>query len=162
MKTVYLTWESPAWLFKERNKEFFQNIVAIVFFLLVILFFAREIPLIFAVVSVSFLLYVFSTVRPGNVVHAITNLGIETAGKMYQWNELKEFWFEQQWGKEVVIVTTEQNHRVMMIVEGLSKDDIKEVMMRFLSMREVPERTFSDKAASWISRKIPLETTKNQ
>src|SRR5476651_2211472 len=100
-KTVYLSWKSPSRLFKKRDKEFFRNIAAIVFLLLVILFFAKEFPLILAVISVSFLIYVFSTVPPEEVSHTISNLGIESAGHFYRWEDLDEFWFDEQWGQKI-------------------------------------------------------------
>ena len=85
---ILLLWSSPARLFKKRDKEYFTNIGAIVFLLVVILVFAREFVLIAAVLSIVFLVYVLSTVPPENVEHKITNLGIESAGHYYRWEEL--------------------------------------------------------------------------
>ena len=51
---VYVTWSSPSRLFKKRDKEFFVNILAIVFLLSVILVFVREFVLIATVLSIVF------------------------------------------------------------------------------------------------------------
>src|SRR4030067_3006442 len=82
---VYLRWTSPSRLFKPRNREFFTNIGAIVFLLMVILVFAREFALIAAVLGVVFFIYVTSTVPPEDVEHRLTNLGLDSAGHFYRW-----------------------------------------------------------------------------
>jgi len=157
--TVYLSWKSPSRLFKKRDKEFFRNIAAIVFLLLVILFFAREFPLILAVISITFLIYVFATVPPEDILHKITNLGIETGERFYPWETLKEFWFEKQWDKEMVVIVPLVGPRIMMILDGVSNESVEEIMKRFLPMQEEPRKSFVDNAASWLSKKVPLEKT---
>src|SRR3989304_8523880 len=97
-KEVFLTWVSPSRLFKRRDREYFTNIGAIVFLLVIILIFAREFVLIAAVLSIVFLVYVLSTVPPEEVTHRITNLGIESAGHFYRWEELAAFWLGEQGG----------------------------------------------------------------
>src|SRR4030042_5292604 len=113
---VYLSWSSPSRLFKKRDKEYFTNIGAIVFLLVVILVFAREFLLIAAVVSIVFLVYVLSTVPPEEVSHRITNLGIESAGHYYRWEELSEFWFDQQWGQSLLILKPLFGPRVIILL----------------------------------------------
>jgi hypothetical protein len=157
--TVYLSWKSPSRLFKKRDKEFFRNIAAIVFLLLVILFFAREFLLIFAVVSLAFLIYVFATVPPEDIPHKITSLGIETGERFYPWETLKEFWFENQWDKEILVIATVAGSKVIMILDGVTEKSVKDIMTRFLPMQEEPKKSFVDTAASWLSKKVPLEKT---
>lgn len=156
-RTVYVTWKSPSRLFKKRDKEFFRNIAAIVFLLLVILFFAKEFPLILAVISVSFLIYVFSTVPPEEVSHTISNLGIESAGHFYRWEDLDEFWFDEQWGQKILVIVPITGTRFIILLGDTSPAHIKEFLMRFIHFREEPKRTVVDNAASWLSEKIPLE-----
>lgn len=156
-RTVYLAWKSPSRLFKKRDKEFFRNIAAIVFLLLVILFFAREIALILAVVSVAFLVYVFSTVPPEEIEHKITNKGIETGGREHKWETLTTFWFEQQWGQWMVIIIPEVGSRLIMLLGDIEKERIKDILIKFLRFEEEPQKTLVDNAATWVSHKIPLE-----
>jgi len=154
-----LTWSSPSRLFKKRDKEFFRNVAAIVFLLLVILFFAREFPLILAVVSVTFLVYVFSTVPPEDIPHKITSLGIESGGHFYIWDNLVEFWFEKQWDQTMVVVVPVVGPRVIMILGSISEKTVQDILSRFIPFREVPQKSVVDNAASWLSKKIPLEKT---
>lgn len=154
---VYLSWESPSRLFKKRDREYFTNIGAMVFFLLVILVFVREFVLIATVLAIVFLIYVLSTVPPEDVKHRITNLGIESAGHFYRWEELSEFWFEAQWGQTMLVLRPFFATRIIILLGDQHKNKVRELVAQHIPFREEPERTFVDSAAKWISEKIPLE-----
>lgn len=154
---VLLAWESPSRLFKRRDKEYFTNIGAIVFLLIVILIFAREFLLIAAVVSIVFLVYVLSTVPPEDVGHKITNLGIESAGHFYRWEELVEFWFEQQWEQTMVVLRPIIGTRIIVLLGTQDKEQVRKLLADYIPFREMPEKTWVDNAARWITEKIPLE-----
>ncbi len=154
---ILLAWSSPSRLFKKRDKEYFTNVGAIVFLLVVILLFAREFLLIAAVVSIVFLIYVLSTVPPEEVEHRITNLGLESAGHFYRWNELVEFWFEEQWGQTMLILRPLYGPRIIVLLGSQNQKKIRELLTKYIPFREVPEKTWVDNAASWLSDKIPLE-----
>jgi hypothetical protein len=154
---VYLTWSSPSRLFKKRDKEYFTNVGAIVFLLIVILVFAREFLLIAAVVSIVFLIYVLSTVPPEDVEHRITNLGIESAGHFYRYDTLSEFWFEEQWGQGFIVLRPIMGTRIIILIGSQEKEKIRELIAKHLPFREKPEKTWVDNAATWLSNKVPLE-----
>lgn len=154
---VYLSWSSPSRLFKKRDKEYFTNVGAIVFLLIVILVFAREFLLIAAVVSIVFLIYVLSTVPPEDVEHRITNLGIESAGHFYRWEQLVEFWFEEQWGQTLLVLRPPIGVRTIILLGDQKKERVREIIAEHLPFREQPEKTWVDNASRWISQKIPLE-----
>jgi len=154
---VYLTWTSPSRLFKRRNKEYFTNIGAIVFLLVVILIFAREFVLVAAVLSIVFLVYVLSTVPPEDVTHRMTNSGIESAGHFYRWEELAEFWFEEQWEQTLFIVQPRIGPRIVILLGQQDKKYLQKVAERHIPFREQPNRSWVENASSWLSKKIPLE-----
>ena len=154
---VLLAWSSPSRLFKRRDKEYFTNIGAIVVLLIVILIFAREFLLIAAVVSIVFLVYVLSTVPPEAVSHRITNLGIDSAGHFYRWDQLVDFWFEQQWGQTMVVVRPMMETRIIMLLGVEDKEQVRKLLAEYIPFRETPEKTWVDNAAHWITEKIPLE-----
>jgi hypothetical protein len=156
-REVLLSWSSPSRLFKKRDKEYFTNVGAIVFLLIVILIFAREFLLIAAVVSIVFLIYVLSTVPPEEVEHHITNLGIESANHFYRWNELVEFWFEEQWGQVMLIVKPMMGTRIIILLGTQDRGKVRELIAQHIPFREKPEKTWVDNAASWLSKKVPLE-----
>jgi len=154
---VYLEWSSPSRLFKRRDKEYFTNIGAIVFLLSIILVFAREFVLIAAVLSIVFLVYVLSTVPPEEVKHRITNLGIESAGHFYRWEGLSEFWFEAQWGQTLLVLRPLWQPRVIILLGSQNQTKVRELISKNIPFRETPEKSWVENAASWLTRKIPLE-----
>lgn len=156
-REVLLEWTSPSRLFKKRDKDYFTNIAAIVFLLVVILLFAREFLLIAAILSIVFLVYVLSTVPPENVKHKITNLGIESADYFYRWENLVEFWFEEQWGQTMLMVRPIIGARIIILLGDQSKIEVRELLTKHIPFREKPEKSWVDNAASWLSKKIPLE-----
>lgn len=154
---VYLSWSSPSRLFKKRDKEYFTNIGAIVFLLTIILVFAREFVLIATVISIVFLIYVLSTVPPEDIKHKITNLGIESGGHFYRWETLVDFWFEEQWGQTMIKIRSYTSPQIIILLGTSSKEKIQESIAKHIPFREVPEKSWVDNAASWLSNKIPLE-----
>lgn len=156
-REVLLQWTSPSRLFKKRDKEFFTNIGAIIFFLLIIMVFMREFVLILAVISVVFVIYVLSTVPPEDIEHRITNLGIESAGHFYRWEELTEFWFEEQWNQHMVIVRPLLGTHIIILLGSEDPKKVRELLTEHIPFREHPTKSWVDNAASWLSKKVPLE-----
>lgn len=154
-----LAWTSPSRLFKKRNKEFFTNIAAIIFLLIVILIFAREYMFIIAVLSIAFFIYVMSTVPPEDVKHKITSLGIESVGHFYRWDSLVEFWFDSQWEQTMMVIRPIVGSRIIILLGQEDKNNVKELVSKHIPFREQPERSWVDNAARWITEKIPLEKT---
>lgn len=154
---VYLSWSSPSRLFKRRDKEYFTNIGAIVFLLVVIFIFAREFMLVIAVLALVFLIYVLSTVPPEEVTHRITNLGIESAGHFYRWDDLIEFWLEEQWGQNYMILKPYMGTRIIILLGNVEPMKARELVAKHIPFREEPEKSFADTAAKWLAAKIPLE-----
>lgn len=154
---VYLTWSSPSRLFKKRDKEFFTNVGAIVFFLVIILIFAREYMFILAILSIVFFIYVTSTVPPENVSHRLTNLGIESAGHFYRWEDLQEFWYEEQWGQVKMVIRPVYGSLLIVLLGNEDKTKVREIVTKHIPFREQPQKSFIDNAARWLTEKIPLE-----
>lgn len=154
---VYLEWRSPSRLFKKRDREYFTNIAAIVFLLIIILVFAREFVLIAAVLSIVFLVYVLSTVPPEEVKHRITNLGIESSGHFYRWEALAEFWFEDQWAQTMLVIQPYLSARTIILLGNEDRAHVRELIAKHIPFREQPQKTWIDNAASWLTKKIPLE-----
>lgn len=154
-----LAWTSPARLFKKRDADYFKTIGAIVFLLTIILVFASEYILVVAMLSIVFLIYVLSTVPPEDVEHRITNLGIESAGHYYRYEEFAEFWFEDQWGQTKLVLRPYVGVLTILLVKPEMKEKVRELLSKHLMYREQPEKTWVDNASSWLSKKIPLEKT---
>lgn len=154
---VFIEWKSPSRVFKKRDREYFVNIGAIVLLLSVILVFAREFVLIATVLSIVFLIYVLSTVPPEEVKHRVTSLGIESAGHFYRWEELGDFWYEEQWGQNLIVLRPYMSARVIILLGDQDKVRLREYIAKHIPFREEPDRSWVDNTARWISEKIPLD-----
>lgn len=154
-----LIWKSPSRPFKKRQREFYTTVGAIVFLLAVILVFIKEFLLIGAILALSFVAYVLSTVPPEEVEHKITSNGLESAGHTYKWEELTEFWFGERWDQPILYISTKLRFpaRLVILTTGQDKEKIKTALGKHLNFKEKPEKTWMDDAAKWLSEKVPLE-----
>lgn len=155
-----MKWRSPARPFKERNREYYTTIGAIVVLLSIILIFAREFLLVAVIVSFAFVAYVLASVRPEVVEHEITTRGIRSGGKFFRWSVLGRFWFREKYGQKMVSIETGLNFpgEIMLLVGEIDQERLKDILRVYL-LHETPEPKFVDKAAKWLQEKIPLETS---
>lgn len=157
LKTL-LSWEAAVRPFKKRDREYYSTIAAIVFLLAVILLFLKEWLLIAVMVALMFVAYVLATVVPEKTTHEINTRGVVTGGKTYKWLELRRFWFTQKWGEVILNIETNLRFpgRLMMLLGTEEEAKIKALLEKQVQY-EVPETTFMDRSAKWLSDKIPLE-----
>lgn len=161
LKILY-TWKAPARLFKRRDKEFWTTVLAIVFLVALILFFVKEWFLIAAIISLTFVYYVLSTVEPEEMEYKIANRGIIYAGQTYPYESISQFWFSEKYGSRVVNFELRGGGLVGRITILVGKGDekkIKEFLLKYLVEEEI-KPGFLDKAADWLQRKVPLESEK--
>ena len=154
-----LEWSAPSRPYKERSQEYFKTIAALVFLIAVILFFAKEYLLILAVFSVAFVAYALASVPPDETTHRITKLGIETGGVFHRWSEFRDFWFDSSHDQSMLVVHTHLPFpsRLFLLLNSVSEEKVKNLLSEHIPYREQPDHTFLDRAARWLSRKIPLE-----
>lgn len=157
LKTL-LKWEAPVRPFKKRDREYYTTIAAIVFLLVVILLFLKEWLLIAVIVALMFVAYVLATVMPEKTTHEITTRGIVTGEKTYKWSEMRRFWLTKKWGDTILNIETNLKFpsRLLMLLGDVKEEKVKELLQKQVQL-EIPEKTFMDKSAKWLSDKIPLE-----
>ena len=151
-------WKAAVRPFKKRDRDFYTTIGAIVFLLAVILLFLKEWLLIAVLVALMFVTYVLATVPPETVEHEITTRGVVTGGKMYKWEGFKRFWFSKKWKDTILHMDTKEGFpaRLMMLLGNEEQEKMKEMIQKYVQY-EVPEETFMDRSAKWLSKKVPLE-----
>lgn len=156
-KETILEWEAASRPFKKRDKEYFKTIAAFVFLLVVILLFVKEFLLIGAILALLFVSYVLSTIPPQKVKHRVTRHGFETGGRLYRFEELFDFWFEEKWGQEMVCIRTYRlPGKIIALLGELDKDKLKEVLVKRIPFREKPEKNWTDRAGDWLAKKFRL------
>lgn len=158
--TVY-TWKSPSRPFMRRNREVFTTLGAMIILVSLILLFAKEIMLIAVIVSAFFVFYALNTTPPEFVEHKVMTNGIDSAGHFYSFKDLRDFWFSDRYGHEVLYINTKAKFpgRLVMLLNGESEEKIKGLLLKNLTFREKPEKTWIDNASEWLSRRVPLEKT---
>lgn len=154
---LLFAWTAPVRPFKKRDKEFFTTIAAVALLMGLILFFIDGILPVGVVIAVVFLVYILSTVPPEEVEHRITTKGVVFAGKKYKWDELTRFWFTRRFGNDLLIVESKQMpNRLEMVVLPADRDKIRHAIENHLPYEEAAPN-FLDKAAVWLSKRVPLE-----
>lgn len=153
-----IEWQAPSRPFKKRNRQFFSSVFIISLLISLILFFAGQFLPIAVVFSVAFLVYVLYTVPPEDITNKITTYGLRTENDLYYWDELGRFWFEDKLGIRVLNVETLRfPGRLALVLGETQEQDLKEILTEVL-INEKPKPTMTDKAANWLTEKIPLES----
>ena len=161
LKILY-SWMAQVRPFKKRDKEFWTTVIAIVILVGLILFFVKEWFLIAAIVSLTFVFYVLSTVKPEEMEYKITNRGIIYTGQTYPFEAIRQFWFSEKYGQRVVNFELQGgglDGRLTILVGKGEEGKIKEILLKYLVEEEV-KPNFLDKAADWLQKKVPLESEK--
>ena len=153
-----LKWSAPVRPFKKRDREYYTTIAAIVFLLAVILLFLKEWLLIAVMAALMFVAYVLATVPPESVEHELNTRGILTGGKLYKWEDMLRFWFTKKWSETILHLDTKLKFpgRLMLLLGDQDEAQVKAIIAPKVQY-EVPETTFMDRSAQWLSAKIPLE-----
>jgi hypothetical protein len=160
---VLYAWEAPSRPFKKRDREFWTTIIAIVFLVGLILFFVREWFLIAAIVSLTFVYYVLSTVEPEKTNYKFTNRGLVYTGETYPWENISQFWFSEKYGQRVINFELRSGlpGRLTLLVGEGDESKIKEILLKYLTEEEA-KPNFLDRAADWLQKKVPLESEKKE
>lgn len=156
---ILLEWKAPARIFKKRGKEYFSTIAAIVFLLTVILFIAREFILIGVVFTFVFFAYVLATVEPEKIKNQLTKKGVKVADRFYRWEELTDFWVEEKYEFIIahIVMPLRAPGRVILIADKEREDKMLKHLSEKLVYHEEPIKSWTDRAADWLSAKIHLE-----
>lgn len=152
VKTLY-QWASASHVFIPRGKRWITNLTLITFLIILVIVFAQQFLIIAPVLAVAFLAYILASVPPDNIEHKITTQGLITGKHNYLWEELYDFWFVEKHGHTILNFDTLVRFpgRLMLVVDNKEKDKIKNILIKFLPFREVPERTWIDSLSDSLS-----------
>ena len=113
----------------------------------------------FVVASLVFVSFAFAYVPPKNFHYRISTEGLMIEDHFYIWHELYDFFFTKRNGVEILNVRTKSIFPgILTITLGdITKDHVKDVLLRYLPFREYIKPTFLEKSGDWLSRNFPLE-----
>lgn len=162
LNEILLSWKSPSHPYVKRSKVFYQTLAAFTLLLCIIAIFFSEYLLILVIISLAFVTYAISALPPVEVEHKVTPLGFENIGRMYKWMELATFWFEEKYGKKVLVVQTRLPFppQIRAVIVPEAEEQVKNIMSRYLLYSKTPHKTWLDKVSEWLMDKIPLEASR--
>lgn len=153
-KTLYM-WKAPSRPFKRRSKQFWMTTIAIGTIFGLVMFLAEGALPVILIVSIIFLVYVYSTVEPEIIEYQITNQGIKIQDKGTDWGQLVRFWFSRRFDNDLLVfqvITFPE--RLEVVINSKDKDPIKKILSKYLSEEEIPPSSL-DRAASWFAKRMP-------
>ncbi len=156
-----LRWEAEERLAIKKSRDFYSTMMVLAILVGIVLFFIEGIMPVLVVAAILFVGYALINAEPRIVMHQITNKGIVTEGARYVWDELGNYWIDEQEGRKVLHVMTYRRWptRLVMVLPksgGVNENDVKGVLSEYLEW-EVPTVTRIDKMVSWFNEKVPLE-----
>jgi len=156
------SWEAPERSLKRRDKDFWITALSIYFLTSIILIFAKETFLVFAIGAAIFLYYALSTVEPKIIINKITNRGVYFGSIFYDWRDLASFWFGKLADRQSIFFETYLRfpRQISLIIDLKDQNKLKELVVKKIPLVK-QEPTFIDKASKWLMEKLPLEDKKN-
>ncbi len=126
----------------------------------IILFLFSQYLLMIVVFSLVFLSFALASVPPRPFHYRISSEGILIEKSFFIWEELYDFYFFEDHGKETLHVTTKDffpGELIITLGDAVSTEELKEILLAFLPFREHVEPTFMEKAGKWLEHNFPLE-----
>jgi len=131
------TWTAPSRPFIQRNREFWVKVIAISSVFAFILFIVEGAMPVLLMISLIFLFYVLSTVRPENIEYKITNLGVKIGGVTNRWEYIQRFWFSKRGNDHVLILDLPTlSGNLELVYNVKDKDEIRFALKKFIPEEE--------------------------
>lgn len=148
-------WTAASRPFKRYGRRFYVTVFSIVGIISIILFVAEGLMPVVLLISLIFLFYVLSTVKPEKIEYKITNKGVKIAGKETPWQNIIRFWFYNKSGTDVLLFdTTLFPGRMQLVVDSEIKDSLKKEISAYVPYEEKPPSAM-DKLMDWVVKKLP-------
>jgi len=158
-KKIFQVWEALARSHKKgmslKLSRSFMMIGIVIALLLVIM---QEFFLLFVIASLIFISNVLAKVPPEKVKYEISNHGILYGTDMYYWKDLKQFYFDEIDGLDLLVVDTRiaLPGRLYITLQAGSKDKLQAYLDERLIFLESPPQTFLDKGYASVVDKFDL------
>lgn len=157
---VIFSWEAPMRAYKKRSAGVLRFYAAVAVLLSIIAIFFREYVLIIPIWSVLFLIYVLTITPPPSIRNVFSKFGIETAGALYKWENLAQFYFIKKFDYNILVITIDSEEApplYLVLPDGNTKRKVFEILTDKLLYVEHPDMTMTDKFATWLTTLMPEE-----
>jgi hypothetical protein len=152
---VLFNWEAPARPFKTRGREYWVSIISIAAVLGFIFFIIEGIMPVILIISLVFLFYVLSTVKPEDINYKLTNKGVKIEEKLTRWRNINRFWFGKRFDSSLLVLEIfTLPGRLELVINENDRKTIEEKLSEYVEHEQSPASGV-EKAANWFSEKLP-------
>jgi hypothetical protein len=150
-----VTWTAPSRPFVRYPRQYYVTIFAIAGIVGLVVFLAEGIMPVILIVSLVFLYYILSTVKPENIEYKVTNKGIKIGKSEIPWQNIIKFWFLTKGESEILIMQTLSiPGKMEVVVNREIKEQLKKEISAYVPYEEILPSTL-DKVTNWFSKKLP-------
>lgn len=151
-------WKAPERYEIKLNNKGFLVILAVSLLFIVLLAILGKYYLIAAIISVLFVIYAAGSTKPLTVTHKITARGIDTAGKLYEWYMLEDFYFAKKGELYTLMIQTKLNYpkALVLLCREKDKDPLFVILQKNLLYKDMRKKQGKIDIISY-GEYIPLE-----
>ncbi|MDP2874522.1 MAG: hypothetical protein Q8N84_04510 [bacterium] len=156
---ILLEWESPERPFKRRDTKYFLTILLIIGAVSLLLIYMQELLLIAVLLAALFVTYALATVEPNTVKHVISTRGVESAGRIYTWDQLKLFWFGKKLDQEVLNLDTKlrfPGRVIIVLTKDINRETLKNVFLNYILFLDKPRTNWFDEVLDKAAKILKL------
>lgn len=135
-KETLLTWKAPARpIRKVANQRFIRTGIVIGLVIAIVLAMMQEFFLILVVASIVFFSYILINAPIETLEHELSTHGLRTNGELFYWYELRQFFFTQSTGTEMLAIDTIDRlpTRLYVLFNPKDKDKIREICEKYIT-----------------------------
>lgn len=160
----FLQWSSPSRLYDAKSPQWFLGVFFLGLILIIAFAILQEIWLALFVAAAVFVFYALARVKPTDVDHRILSKGVETAGRLYEWKDLKSFWIYTSKGATILRLDTKlyfPHVLELLLPEHTPQDDLEELeqlIVEYIPLLEKPVSeagAMADTAILSVANKLP-------
>ena len=158
-KKILYSWKSFVNTQKIINKKKIKTGLVIGVVITLLLAAMQEFWLIIVIASMAFVSYLLAT-KPGqDVLHEISNQGLNFASQFYSWADLRYFFFSSRNGEDVLCVDTVGTlpGRLYFVLNAGDKEKVREILVKYLNCLEEEPKTVVDKLFEAISGRFKFD-----
>ena len=112
---------------------------------------------VFVIWALVFMVWTMSRTEPRVVIHKLSNWGLKTPGKTFEYGEMRNFWIESKWGSRLLRINLiESPWHMVLVINAENEPEIKSLLLNSVIYQE-PTIAWVDKVIKWVGQKMPLE-----
>lgn len=159
-----LEWEAPVRPFRELKGDWLSTAAVVLVLVSLVALLLRDLWLLGAVFSLSFVAYILFTTPPQTVVHRISPRGLFFGEAFYSWEDLARCWFKDFDGDAALVVETKKGFppQLIMLLGAVDRRRLQSLLEENLEFVETPEQDWLEKGAGWLSAKMGLNGRRSE